>query len=392
MSYVIYGNTGNQNSYSANSVPINSGQVDEGVGASWSTGGKADLSLRVGGTDFNDFTDATNRNTYTFVNGTTAVSNGDDVEIKYDKDDDGNNQDIDVVSIDLSGFDADFNLNIKSGQTADRLYLSNVLSFQVAGQSVVNGGATTADSNGNIFGEQTFRIEDDKNSSATITYQDANGDVKTINLTLSGGGATNMQVMVDFLCFTRGTLIETDRGQTTVEDLLPGDMVKTKDNGYQAIEWISSRKLSGDDLKRNPHLWPIRFKKGALGDNLPTSDLIVSPQHRMVMSGSRCEMIFGETEVLAPAKGLTNDNNIMTDYEVGEVEYFHFMCSRHEIVFANGAESESFHPGDFGISSLDELARQELYEIFPDLRGGAETFGPTARPPLKVFEARLLVD
>jgi hypothetical protein len=392
MSYVIYGNTGPTSNYSANpNNPINSSQVNGSVG-NWSTGGKADLSLRVGGTDFNDFTDATNRNTYTFVNGTTAVSNGDDVEIKYDKDDDGNNQDIDVVSIDLSGFDADFNLDIKSGQTADRLYLSNVLSFQVAGQSVVNGGATTADSNGNIFGEQTFRIEDDKNSSATITYQDANGDVKTINLTLSGGGATNMQVMVDFLCFTRGTLIETDRGQTMVEDLLPGDMVKTKDNGYQAIEWISSRKLSGDDLKRNPHLWPIRFKKGALGNNLPTSDLIVSPQHRMVMSGSRCEMIFGETEVLAPAKGLTNDNNIMTDYELGEVEYFHFMCSRHEIVFANGAESESFHPGDFGISSLDELARQELYEIFPDLRGGSETFGPTARPPLKVFEARLLVD
>lgn len=388
MSYVIYGKDGTTSNYSADPTdPIISTDVVGSLGT-WSK----DLSLSVLGQGFKDFTKVLDGNTYTFVSGTTAVSTGDDVEIKYDKDDDGNNQDIDVVSIDLSGFDADFNLNIKSGQTADRLYLSNVLSFQVAGQSVVNGGATTADSNGNIFGEQTFRIEDDKNSSATITYQDANGDVRTITLNLSGGGATNMQVMVDFLCFTRGTLIETDRGQTMVEDLLPGDMVKTKDNGYQAIEWISSRKLSGDDLKRNPHLWPIRFKKGALGDNLPTSDLIVSPQHRMVMSGSRCEMIFGETEVLAPAKGLTNDNNIMTDYELGEVEYFHFMCSRHEIVFANGAESESFHPGDFGISSLDELARQELYEIFPDLRGGSETFGPTARPPLKVFEARLLVD
>lgn len=389
MSYVIYGKDGTTSNYSADPTdPIISTDVVGSLGT-WSK----DLSLSVLGQGFKDFTKVLDGNTYTFVSGTTAVSTGDDVEIKYDKDDDGSNQDIDVVSIDLSGFDADFNLNIKSGQTADRLYLSNVLSFQVAGQSVVNGGATTADSNGDIFGEQTFRIDADKDdSAATITYQDANGDVRTITLNLSGGGATNMQVMVDFLCFTRGTLIETDRGQTMVEDLLPGDMVKTKDNGYQAIEWISSRKLSGDDLKRNPHLWPIRFKKGALGNNLPTSDLIVSPQHRMVMSGSRCEMIFGETEVLAPAKGLTNDNNIMTDYELGEVEYFHFMCSRHEIVFANGAESESFHPGDFGISSLDELARQELYEIFPDLRGGSETFGPTARPPLKVFEARLLVD
>lgn len=390
MSYVIYNNTGSTSNYSANpNNPINPSQVIGSVG-DWS--GSGDLELTVGGDDFDDFTEDTNRNTYTFVDGTTAVGNGDDVEIKYDKDDDGNNQDIDVVSVDLSGFDASFNLEIKSAQTADRLYLSNVLSFQVDGQAVVNGGPSTPDSNGNIFGEQTFRIQEDKSSSATITYLDANGVVRTINLTLGGGGATNMQVMVDFICFTRGTMIETDRGQTPIEELAPGDMVKTKDNGYQAIEWMSSRKLSEDELRRNPHLRPILFRKGALGNNVPTKDLNVSPQHRMVISGERCEMMFGESEFLAPAKSFTDDKSIMTDHNISEVEYFHFMCSQHEIVYANGAESESFHPGDFGTSTLDESTREELYEIFPNLRGGTKTYGPTVRPSLKVFEARLLID
>jgi hypothetical protein len=387
MSYIIYNNTGPTNNLSANpNSPIPSNQVIGSVG-NWTSGSNPEL--RVGTQTFDDFTDSTSQNTYTFIKGTTAINNGSTVEIKYDKDDKGSNQDIDVVSLDLSGFDANFTLDVKSAQTADRLYLSNVLSFRVGNGPVVNGSLSTPDSNGNIFGEQTFRVQDGS-SAATITYLDANGFTRTITMELGGGGASNMQVMVDFICFTKGTLIETDVGQKTIENLMPGDMVKTKDNGYQAIEWISSRKLSEAELIRNPHLRPIRFRKDAFGDNLPSQDLVVSPQHRMLFIDLRCELMFGEAEMLAPAKALINDRDILVDRYDGGVEYFHFMCKQHEIVYANGVESESFHPGEFGTSTLEEAARQELYEVFPELRGGTETYGQTARPVLKAFEARLL--
>lgn len=396
MSYTIYDNTGSSSSYSANpNDPIPSSQVIDGSSqASWAIGGKKgnDFELEIGGNLFDDWTEGISGNTYTFVDGTTAVGSGDTVEVKYDKDDDGSGQDIDVVSIDLGGFDASFELDIKSAQTADRLYLSNVLSFQVAGEPVVNGSLSYPDSNNDLFGEETFRVFEDKSEAATITYLDANGNTQTITMTLGGGGATEMEVMVDFICFARGTLIETDKGPTAIEDMMPGDLVKTKDNGFQRVEWISSRKLTGQDLKRMPHLRPIRFRKGALGDNMPNADLLVSPQHRMLLGDWRCEMLFAANEVLAPSKALVNDRDIVTDYSDDGVEYFHFMCSKHEIVYANGIESESFHPGEFGASTLDADAREELYVLFPQLRGGLDTYGQTARRTLKVFEARLLAD
>jgi hypothetical protein len=393
MSYVIYNNTGNSNNYSANpNNPIPSNQVIGSTGSWGGGGGKkkgGEFELEVGGQTFDDFTEGTGQNTYTFVDGTTAVSNGDTVEIKYDKDDDGSNQDIDVVSVDLSGFDANITMDLKSAQTADRLYLSNVLSFTVNGNTT-EGSTADPDNNGNLFGEQTFRIQEAKSNAASVTYLDANGVTRTMEITLGGGGATNMQVMVDFICFARGTLIETEHGPKAIEDLSPGDMVKTKDSGLQVIEWISSRKLSAQELQRMPHLRPIRFRKGALGQNLPSMDLVVSPQHRMLLNDWRCQMLFDAREVLAPSKALVNDRDIMTDHDADGVEYFHFMCKEHEIVYANGTESESFHPGEFGTSTLDDDAREELFTVFPQLRGGMSTYGQTARPVLKAFEVSLL--
>lgn len=404
MTYTIYDNSGSSSSYSANpGDSLSASEVTYRTG-SWGTGGKkSDFTLEAGGEDYNDFTEDTDNNTYTVVNGTTAVDPGDVVEIKYDKDDDGGGggkkgkgggseiQDIDVVRVNLEGFDSDFTLALKSAQTADRLYLTNVLSFKVGNDSTVNFNATTPDTNSNIFGQRTFRIDDDKSSAATVTYLDANNNVRTINITLGGGGASNMQVMVRAVCFTRGTMIDTQDGPKPIEDIAVGDRVKTKDNGFQTIKWCANRVLSETDLKQQPHLRPIRIRAGALGDNLPAQDLVVSPQHRMLVSGPECELFIGESEVLVPAKALLNDHSITLDYDATRVEYFHFMCDHHEVVYANGAESESFHPGDFGLSAIDEPVREELFMVFPQLDRDIDSYGPTARPVLKAFEANWLL-
>lgn len=391
MSYTIYDNTGSPGSYSANpNDALTSSEVVYSTG-SFGAGGKGtDFELDVGSQDYDAYSASINNNTYTVVNGTTAVSNGDVVAIKYDKDDSGSGQDIDVVKLDLEGFDDDFTLALLSAQTADRLYLTNVLSFTVNG-TTTNLSAFGADNNDNLFGQETFTINADKNADAvTVTYLDANGNVQTINITLSGGGATNMQVMVQAVCFTRGTLIDTQDGPKPVEDITVGDRVKTKDNGFQTVKWHANRVLSKSDLELQPQLRPIRIRAGALGDNLPAQDLVVSPQHRMLMSSPECELLTGENEALVPAKAMLNDHSITLDHNAEGVEYFHFMCDRHEVVYANGAESESFHPGDFGMSAIDAVAREELFMIFPQLDRDLDSYGATARLTLKVYEAKLL--
>ena len=159
-------------------------------------------------------------------------------------------------------------------------------------------------------------------------------------------------------------------------------MVLTMDHGYQPIRWIGSSKgaATGD-------LAPILIRKGALGND---RDLRVSPQHRMLLQGWQAEMLFGELEVLATVKSLLNDQTILRD-EGGEVEYFHMLFDRHEIIYAEGCASESFHPGQQGWNALDKATRDEILTLFPQLAdGNLNDYGPAARMSLKHKEGKLL--
>ena len=186
------------------------------------------------------------------------------------------------------------------------------------------------------------------------------------------------------VCFVRGTRIKTDMGEVSIEDLQPGDRVLTLDNGYQPIRWIGSSQRQAVGA-----LAPIRIAAGALGNE---RDLLVSPQHRMLLRGWQASLMFGEAEVLVAAKALVNDRTIRVQ-EGGTVEYFHMLFDRHEIVFAEGAASESFHPGQQGWKALDEGTRVEILDLFPELAdGGFDGYGPAARLSLKDYEGRILAE
>jgi hypothetical protein len=177
-------------------------------------------------------------------------------------------------------------------------------------------------------------------------------------------------------------VIKTQIGESSIEELAAGDMVVTMDHGPQPIRWIGSskRRAIGD-------MAPILIRKGALGN---TRDLRVSPQHRMLLSGWQAEVLFGEREVLATAKSLVNDHSNLRE-EGGEVEYFHMLFDTHEIVYAEGAPSESFHPGPEGWKALDAPTRNEILELFPQLaNGNFDSYGPSARASLKYKEGSLL--
>ena len=183
------------------------------------------------------------------------------------------------------------------------------------------------------------------------------------------------------VCFTRGTMIVTDAGEKVIEDLVAGDMVMTKDHGLQELRWTGSRTVPAKDS-----FAPIMIKSGVMGND---RDLMVSPQHRMVVEGWKSELLFGERELLATAKYKVNNDTIYVQAG-GMVEYFHMLFDRHEIVYANGAASESFHPGEVGINALTNEARDEIYTLFPELRDNVGAYGPAARTSLKGHEAKIL--
>ena len=177
------------------------------------------------------------------------------------------------------------------------------------------------------------------------------------------------------ICLTEGCLIATPGGETLIEDLEVGQLVETLSNGAQPIRMIYSRTLSGVDYRDDRRLWPVRIGQGALGFGLPRRDLWVSPQHRMVFRHIRIPLMFGEEAVFVKAKSLCAAfDNVRVDASRRAVTYFHLVFDRHEILFAEGAATESFHPGPAGIAALDPEAREELFAIFPELAvGGTRT-------------------
>ena len=186
------------------------------------------------------------------------------------------------------------------------------------------------------------------------------------------------------ICFVRGTRIATAEGEREIEDLVAGDLVLTRDHGYQPIRWIGSTVVEAKG-----RLAPIVFEVGAVGN---ARRLKVSPQHRMLLSGWQAELLFDEPEVLAAAKMMVNDTTIRPE-EGGEVEYFHMLFDVHEIVYAEGAASESFHPGHQGWGALAEAAREEILTLFPMLDGQRfDTYGPSARRSLTAAETRVAME
>lgn len=182
-----------------------------------------------------------------------------------------------------------------------------------------------------------------------------------------------------FPCFTRSTLINADHREVSVQHLLVGDSIPTATNGRQRIRWIGSRRFKFEDLEDNPKLRPVRIVAGALGNGLPNRDLLVSRQHRMLVSSKIAKRMFGETDVLVSAIKLTELPGIYVDDDIEEVEYFHLLFDRHEVIFAEGAPSESLYTGPEAMKAVAPEAYEEIIAIFPVLEN-MEYIPEPARP------------
>jgi len=202
---------------------------------------------------------------------------------------------------------------------------------------------------------------------------------------------TTQHLLTIVPCFTPGTNILTPDGPVAIELLETGDRVITRDHGVQVIRWIGATTLSAGYIAARPDLRPVLIRKGALGVDLPEQDLRLSRQHRVLVRDWRAEVMFGvEGGVLVPAHSLCNDSTVLQERPSRDVTYIHMAFDDHEVVYADGVESESFHPGERMVSALNSAQRDELLTLFPDLdRAGGFAFD-SARPQARAQDARVL--
>lgn len=210
--------------------------------------------------------------------------------------------------------------------------------------------------------------------------------VTACNLPMSFGAARAAQ---DVICFTSDAMITTPSGRTPIADLRPGDRVMTRDNGAQPVLWVGQTTLSGLALRQHPHLRPIRLRRDALDTGLPDEDLCVSPAHRILVTGRHARDLFGCDEVLARASDLVNYRHIAPDPALHGVTYVHLLFETHQVIFANGLATESFHPALAPAATLRQH-RHALAQLGSDWLDRPEAYGPTARRCLNRGEAALL--
>ena len=265
---------------------------------------------------------------------------------------------------------------------------SNIVITDFDTSTGIVGGLDPADQDDNDFADLSGFFANIKDLQAANTA----GPGSDVVLDLGGGqtltfeGVTDVSELtfenVNVVCFARGTMIRTPAGESRIEDIEVGDKVITRDHRRERVRWHGVRTVEaiGD-------MAPIVFRTGAIGNR---RDLVVSPLHRVLVTGMRAQILFGAAEVLVAAKYIVNGDTIFRR-EGGMVEYHHILFDNHEIIYANGAPAESLHPGKDNLDGFGCESREEILKLFPELRSDPTSYGPSARRTLRSYEAQALM-
>jgi len=138
------------------------------------------------------------------------------------------------------------------------------------------------------------------------------------------------------VCFVKGTLITTSRGLVAIEDLVTGDTVQGS-TGWCTVKWVGWRNYGTASLlteESKSRITPVRIRAHAITDNVPSSDLLTSPWHHLLVDGK-----------LVRAGDLVNGTTITQETHVTEVSYYHVELDRFDVILAHGIYSESWADG-----------------------------------------------
>lgn len=271
---------------------------------------------------------------------TALIAGDDDVELSA-----GTTAQIDVLANDVSATGGTLTITHINGQP---VVIGDTVTLATGEEITLTADGFTMVSHAQENSRSTF--------SYMVTDDAGNSDIAFVNLTTT------------VPCFVAGTLITTPLGLRMVQTIAPGDLVETLDHGARPVRWVGIRRLCSSDLMAAPSLRPIRIARGALGSGRPTADLLVSPQHRVLIRSRIARRMFDAGEVLVAARQLLSLPGITQDTAAHTVTYVHLLFDRHELILANGAAAESLFTGPEALKSIGAAAQDEIFALFPSLR------------------------
>ncbi len=249
-------------------------------------------------------------------------------------------------------------LNLQSSATSlgDSVLLSNSTNTIDLKSIAYQAGetASTALVSSGIFNYYSITLKSSQGNTL-YTFQkvegvgSANAQVApTINLASDAASGTT----ITLACYAAETRIAVPGGEAPIASLAIGDLVITATGAARPIKWIGRRSYAGRFLQANPRALPIRIHAGALGARVPHRDLLVSPEHAMLIDG-----------LLIPAGCLVNGVSIVQDTACQRIDYIHLELESHDVILAEGTPSETFVDDN---SRMTFQNAQEFAALYPD--------------------------
>jgi hypothetical protein len=243
-------------------------------------------------------------------------------------------------------FGSDANLVLDGGSASFNAVISNFSSGDAIHYTKLT---LTLGSVNSIEGIQQVGLSSGGSFAGDINFSSST-NLSNLVATPDGAGGTFVTLGA-LACFVVGTRIATSNGETPVEDIMVGDVVRAHFAGNTPVKWIGRRRI---DCRRHPEpekIWPVRVSAAAFGEHCPLRDLWLSPDHAVFADGA-----------LIPIRCLINGATIRQE-PVPIVVYYHIELHRHDVVLADGLPAESYL--DMGDRSIFDNAGSVI-RLFPD--------------------------
>jgi len=183
-----------------------------------------------------------------------------------------------------------------------------------------------------------------------------------------------------------GTNVRTPCGLRHVENLRPGDLVVTRNDGLQPLRMIWKQTICGNEVAADPSLAPVVIPPRAIGPMMPQAELRVAASHMLLIPGYRIEGQSDTTPRLMRARDFAEIcEEVRIDRSGEDAVYYNLVFDSQFIFAANGVPVESFLPDARIMGALGEAARAEFEHLVPHLvRAGEDAVRPLWETEVRV--------
>ncbi len=125
-----------------------------------------------------------------------------------------------------------------------------------------------------------------------------------------------------------GSILLTQSGERTVEEISPGDRIITRDCGLVALDGIRKYRQT---------IHTVRILAGSLGDTRPDRDVVLPADQELLIRDWRAQALFGKAQAMVPARALV-DGEFITHDGLRTLTLYQLWFDAPHVIYADGLE------------------------------------------------------